>query len=209
MAEGMLIVLSAPSGCGKTTLLKRVMADLPGLVFSVSHTTRAPRRGEQNGRDYFFVSREEFVAIRDRQPSGFLEWAEVHGNLYGTSRDEVVRLQSAGFDVILDIDVQGAAQVRATSEPVTIFVAPPSLDELARRLRGRGTEDEKSIARRLAGAGLEMQAAAEYQYLIVNDELDEAVESLRCVLIGERLRRRRNRDGKRVDICIDVPKEDV
>lgn len=205
MTEGMLIVLSAPSGCGKTTLLKKVTAGLPGMVFSVSHTTRAPRRGEQNGRDYFFVSREEFVAIRDRQPSGFLEWAEVHGNLYGTSRDEVLRLQAAGLDVILDIDVQGAAQVRAASQPVTIFVTPPSLDELACRLRGRGTEDEKSIARRLAGAGREMQAATEYQYLIVNDDLDEAVESLRCVLIGERLRRRRNRAGKKMDIISKFP----
>ncbi len=204
MAEGILFVLSAPSGCGKTTLLKRVMADLPGLVFSISHTTRAPRKGEQNGRDYFFVTRKEFFAIRDRQPSGFLEWAEVHGNLYGTSRAEVERLQAAGLDVILDIDVQGAAQVRAAADPVTIFIAPPSIEELGRRLRGRGTEDEKTIALRLAGAHREMQAAAEYDYFIVNDDLDEATESLCCVLISERLRRRRNRAGKRVAPVLDT-----
>jgi guanylate kinase len=194
----MLIVLSAPSGCGKTTLLKRVMADLPGLVFSVSHTTRAPRAGEKEGRDYFFVSREEFASLRDCRPSGFLEWAEVHGNLYGTGREGVERQRAGGLDVILDIDVQGAAQVRASSDPVTVFIAPPSLDELGRRLRGRGTEDEKTIALRLAGAEKEMQAAKDYKYLIVNDDLDEAVESLRCVLIGERLRRRRNRAGRSV-----------
>ncbi len=205
MAEGILFVLSAPSGCGKTTLLKRVMSELPGLVFSVSHTTRAPRRGEEDGRDYFFVSREEFLAIRDRQPSGFLEWAEVHGNLYGTSRAEVERRQAAGLDVILDIDVQGAAQVRAAANPVTIFIAPPSLDELGRRLRGRGTEDEETIALRLAGAQREMQAAAGYDYLIVNDDLDEATDSLCCVLIGERLRRRRNRAGKPVAPLFDDP----
>jgi len=204
MNRGILFVLSAPSGCGKTTLLKRVMADLPGLVFSISHTTRAPRRGEQNGRDYFFVSRKEFYAIRDRQPSGFLEWAEVHGNLYGTSRAEVERLQSAGLDVILDIDVQGAAQVRAAADPVTIFIAPPSIEELARRLHGRGTEDEETIALRLAGAAGEMQAVGDYDYLIINDDLDEAVESLCCVLIGERLRRRRNRAGKMIDLSLDT-----
>lgn len=198
MTEGMLIVLSAPSGCGKTTLLKRVMADLPGLVFSVSHTTRAPRAGEKDGQDYFFVSREEFASLRDRNPSGFLEWAEVHGNLYGTGREGIERQRAAGLDVILDIDVQGAAQVRATADPVTVFIAPPSIEELGRRLRGRGTEDEKTIALRLAGAEKEMRAANDYEYLIVNDDLDEAVESLRCVLIGERLRRRRNRAGRSV-----------
>ena len=205
----MLIVLSAPSGCGKTTLLKKVMAELPGLVFSISHTTRPPRPGEQDGRDYYFVSRAEFAAIRDRQPSGFLEWAEVHGNFYGTSRAEVERRQAAGLDVILDIDVQGAAQVRAADDPVTIFIAPPSLDELARRLRGRGTEDEAVVSLRLAAAGKEMEAAGEYEYFIVNDDLDEAASSLLCVLVAERLRRRRNRDGKRVDSGTGAAKGEV
>ena len=195
MNNTILFVLSAPSGCGKTTMLRRVMEMLPGLAFSVSHTTRAPREGEVDGRDYHFVSREEFMALRDRQPSGFLEWAEVHGNFYGTGRDEVERQLAAGLDVILDIDVQGAAQVRENAEPVTIFIAPPSLDELARRLRGRGTEDEATLSLRLANAAKEMEAAGSYDYLIVNDDLDQAVDSLRSVFVAERLKRRRLWNG--------------
>ncbi len=200
MADGMLVVLSAPSGCGKTTILKRVMSDLPGLVFSVSHTTRSPRAGEKNGRDYFFVDHHEFKALRDRQPSGFLEWAEVHGNLYGTGRRGVEEQRAAGLDVILDIDVQGAEQVRRAADPVTVFIAPPSLDELGRRLRGRGSEDEQTVALRLSNAKQEMQAAADYDYFIVNDVLDEAVESLRSILIAERLRRRRTLSGQSIDL---------
>ena len=198
MSEGMLIVLSAPSGCGKTTLVRRVMADLGGLVFSVSHTTRPPRPGEKDGRDYHFLDRQNFLALRDREPSGFLEWAEVHGNLYGTARDQVERLRSKGLDVLLDIDVQGARQVRQNSDPVTVFIAPPSLDELERRLRGRGTEDEDTVRRRLAGARREMVAMEEYDYLLVNDRLEEAVESLRSLIVAERLRRRRRLDGRPV-----------
>jgi len=200
MTEGLLIVLSAPSGCGKSTVLKRLMARLPGLVFSVSHTTRAPRGGEKDGRDYFFVDRERFANLRDRQPSGFLEWAEVHGNLYGTGRDGVEKQRAAGLDVLLDIDVQGAAQVRRMADPVTVFLAPPSLEELARRLRGRGSEDETTLSLRLDNAAREMDAAAAYDYLIVNDDLDEAVESLRCILVAERLRRRRTLAGKPVSV---------
>ena len=191
MNNGFLLVLSAPSGCGKTTILRQVMTDLSGLSFSVSHTTRQPRPGEENGRDYHFVSPEQFLALRDQQPSGFLEWAEVHGNFYGTSRQEVEQRLRAGADVILDIDVQGAAQVRANAEPVTVFIAPPSLEELERRLRGRGTESEKSLRRRLANASQEMQAADAYSYLIVNDRLEEAVQALKSVIIAERCRRRR------------------
>ncbi|HDO29969.1 MAG TPA: guanylate kinase, partial [Desulfobacteraceae bacterium] len=146
MSRGILLVLSAPSGGGKTTILKKVMAGLPGLVFSVSHTTRKPRPGEQDGRDYYFVSRQEFESIRDRHPSGFLEWAEVHGNLYGTSRAAVEQRLGGGRDVILDIDVQGAAQIRQSADPVTVFIAPPSLAELEARLRGRGTENEQTLA---------------------------------------------------------------
>jgi len=200
MNEGILLVLSAPSGCGKTTILKKVMADLPGLVFSVSHTTRRPRPGEQDGRDYHFVSRDQFKVIRDQQPSGFLEWAEVHGNFYGTSRQDVETRLAEGMDVVLDIDVQGAAQIRQNAEPVTVFIAPPSLAELERRLRGRGTESEESLAVRLANAEQEMQDADSYTYLIVNDRLDEAVRALQAVIIAERCRRRRCLEGNPVRI---------
>jgi len=190
MNKGILLALSAPSGCGKTTILRQVMAELSGLTFSVSHTTRQPRPGEINGRDYHFVSQEQFKAVRDQQPSGFLEWAEVHGNLYGTSRQEVESRLAAGADVILDIDVQGAEQVRRNAGPVTVFIAPPSLEELERRLRGRGTESEESVRRRLANAEKEMQAAPAYTYLIINDRLDQAVLELKSVIIAERCRRR-------------------
>lgn len=136
MAEGFLLVVSAPSGCGKTTILKQVMAKISGLQFSVSHTTRQPRKGEMDGIDYHFVSKEQFIALRDQEPSGFLEWAEVHGNFYGTSRQEVEASLTEGKDVILDIDIQGAEQVRKNADPVTVFISPPTLAELERRLRG-------------------------------------------------------------------------
>ena len=202
MTESMLLVLSAPSGCGKTTIVNRVMTELPGLVFSVSHTTRRPRSGEKDGCDYHFVSREQFKEIRDQQPSGFLEWAEVHGNLYGTSRQDVEARLAQGLDVILDIDIQGAEQIRKNEKPVTIFIVPPSLSELERRLRGRGTESDESVAVRLANAKQEMQAAADYTYLIVNDQLDEAVRVLQSVIIAERCRRRRAPDGTPLHVLL-------
>lgn len=198
MDNGLLLVLSAPSGCGKTTIVRKVMRHLPGLVFSVSHTTRHPRPGEQDGVHYHFVDGAAFSAIRNQQPTGFLEWAEVHGNMYGTSVDEVNRHQRAGYDVILDIDVQGAAQVRQRANPVTVFIAPPSLKELERRLRGRGTEEEATIAVRLNNARKELACAGGYDYLIVNDQLDNAVESLRSIIIAERCRRHRDPEGKPV-----------
>lgn len=195
MNKGLLIVLSAPSGCGKTTVLKMVMARLSGLVFSVSHTTRTPRPGEKDGYDYFFVDQDEFANMRDDSSSGFLEWAEVYGNFYGTGRESVERQRAAGLDVILDIDVKGAAQVCGIAAPVTVFLAPPSLDELARRLKGRGSEDEGTIDRRLDNAERELAVAGFYDYLIVNDDLDTAVEGLVSILAAERLRRRRNLEG--------------
>jgi len=172
------------------------MADLPNLVFSVSHTTRAPRAGETDGVHYHFVDQAAFRAIRDLQATGFLEWAEVHGNLYGTSLAEVEARQQAGCDVLLDIDVQGAAQVRQRSAPVTVFIAPPSLPVLEQRLRGRGTENEATIAKRLNNARKELASAGAYDYMIVNDQLDEAVESLRSIIIAERSRRRRTVSGQ-------------
>lgn len=196
MNEGLLLVLSAPSGCGKTTIVNRVMKTLPGLLFSISHTTRPPRPGEVDGVHYHFVVASLFAQLRDQRPPGFLEWAEVHGNLYGTSVAAVRRQQQAGCDVILDIDVQGAAQVRRHAQPVTIFIAPPSVSELERRLRGRGTENEASLAVRLANARKEMACIPAYDYLIINDQLDQAVESLRSIIIAERSRQRRTPAGQ-------------
>ena len=189
MTEGLLLVVSAPSGCGKTTILKQVMAKISGLKFSVSHTTRQPRVGERNGSDYHFVSKEAFIATRDQQPSGFLEWAEVHGNFYGTSRREVEALLAMGKDVVLDIDIQGAEQVRNNADPVTVFISPPTLAELERRLRGRGTESAEDLAVRLANAEKEMAAADNYRYLIVNDVLEQAVRDLQAIITAERRRR--------------------
>jgi len=202
LADGILFVLSAPSGGGKSTILKQVMTSLPGLVFSVSHTTRLPRPGEVDGREYHFVTRDTFLEIRQGEPSGFLEWAEVHGNLYGTSREEVERHLREGRDVILDIDVQGAMQVVEAAEPVTIFITPPSLAELENRLRSRGTESEKDLAVRLENAKKELDCRERYQYLVVNDLLEEAVESLRSIIIAERCRRRRSPTGISVDLSL-------
>ena len=196
MNDTILFVLSAPSGAGKTTILKKVMANLPGLVFSVSHTTRPPRPGEVDGRDYHFVSREEFKAIREATPPGFFEWAKVHGNLYGTGRAEVERQLRAGQDVILDIDVQGALQVQRAASPVMIFIAPPSLAELEARLRKRGTESEDTISLRLDNARTELKFAVRYDYLIINGRLEDAIDALRSIIIAERCRRRRSPGGQ-------------
>ncbi len=138
--------------------------------------------------------------MRDATPSGFLEWAEVHGNFYGTSREEVERLLATGNDVLLDIDVQGAKQVISQTEAVTVFIAPPSLQELERRLRGRGTEEEGMVSLRLQNAIAEMQEAPMYDFFIVNDLLEEAVESLRSIIIAERCRKRRSNNGNRVTV---------
>ena len=200
MTCGRLFVVSAPSGAGKTTLLKRLMARLGGLVFSVSHTTRLPRPGEKNGVDYHFVSPSEFRAMVEE--GLFVEHATVHGNLYGTSRPAIVAQLEKGLDVILDIDVQGAALLRQDSSlPVTeIFIAPPDLAELERRLCGRGTEDAERLALRLNNARDELHAAEEYQYLIINDNLDEAAELLAAIVLAERARAHRRPSGEPIDL---------
>ena len=198
--SGTLFVISAPSGAGKTTLLKKIMATVPGLGFSVSHTTRPPRPGEQNGVDYHFVSREEFLAMREN--NAFAESAEVHTNLYGTSKQAVADKLATGVDVFLDIDVQGARQIKASGElaAVFLFVAPPSWDELAKRLRGRGTEAAETVQLRLANARKEMAEAHWYDYLIVNDDLAAATEMLKAVILAERCRGRRGANGAPVAI---------
>lgn len=203
MTVGRLFVISAPSGAGKTTLLKRVMARLGGLSFSVSHTTRTPRPGERDGIDYHFVSKVEFGNMITQ--GLFLEHAEVHGNLYGTSKEAIDRQRSACIDVILDIDVQGAAILRRISQLAAthIFISPPSLNELEKRLRDRGTESEEVIAIRLENARIELQAVKEYEYLVINDRLDEAVDLLSSIIVAERARAHRYPSGQPIgDIAI-------
>jgi len=185
--QPIVIVVSAPSGAGKTTVLARVLAETPGLRFSVSHTTRPPRSGERAGVDYHFVDREGFLRLRDA--GGLLEWAEVHGNLYGTGTAELERARSAGCDVLLDLDVQGAAQVRRRiPDAVLAFILPPSYEVLERRLRGRGQDDEPAIRRRLAAAGREIDAFVNYDYAIVNEDLELCIAQLRSIVSAARCR---------------------
>jgi guanylate kinase len=171
------------------------------LAFSVSHTTRAPRPGESNGREYHFVDRATFEGMREKQ--AFLEWAEVHGNLYGTSRAAIEAQQAKGIDVFLDIDVQGARQLQEQRLPgvVFLFIAPPSLVELEKRLRGRGTDPEETVQLRLNNARREMEDADRYDYLVINDQLDEAVDILRAVVIAERCKARRIPNGQPIDLA--------
>ncbi len=183
--RGTLVVISAPSGTGKSTLVRRLIESEPRLVMSVSATTRAPRTGERDGLDYHFLEREAFVAKRDA--GEFLEHAEVHGNLYGTLRGPVAAELAAGRDVLLEIDVQGARQVRASSAGARfIFVLPPSRKELERRLRSRGLDAEDVIARRLLNASGEVAAAMEYDHVVVNQDLAEAHAALRSILASYR-----------------------
>ncbi len=202
-AAGQLFILSAPSGAGKTTILKKVMAQVTGLSFSVSHTTRSPRSGELNGVDYHFVSEAEFQEMRAQDL--FLEWAEVHGNFYGTSGPAVMQQLDQGQDVILDIDVQGAEIIRKskTVAAVSVFVAPPSLVELEKRLRGRGTDSSETIELRLQNAAREMNAASGYDYLVINDELEQAVATLQAVIIAERSRGHRLPTGEPIMLVTD------
>jgi guanylate kinase len=186
--RGNLLVISAPSGSGKTTLIKRLLRSFPDLGFSVSYTTRAPRAGEEKGRDYFYVSPKVFESMMAR--GEFVEWAKVHGHLYGTARKQLQTAQEAGRDILLDIDVQGHRQVRERmAEAVSVFILPPSFPELARRLRKRGSDSSKEIKRRLHAARREMIRWPEYDYLVVNDRLADAARALRAIVRAARFRR--------------------
>lgn len=180
--EGRVIVIVAPSGAGKSTLIEKVRRDFPDLKWSVSYTTRPIRPGEVNGKHYNFISREDFL---DRRKEGdFLEWAEVHSNYYGTSKSFVREKISMGVNVLLDLDVQGADALKAhfRDQSVVIFIAPPSEEELESRLRGRGTETTDVINLRLLNAKNELKKKNEYDYCVINDELEKAYSELSDII---------------------------
>lgn len=184
--SGLLFIVAAPSGAGKSSLVNAVLAEDSTLRLSISYTTRAPRDGETDGREYHFVDRDRFLALRDADE--FLESAEVHGNFYGTSRRQIAEGLAAGSDIVLEIDWQGARQVRALfADTVGIFILPPSMDELARRLRGRGKDSEATIARRLANARDEIAHVGEFDYVIINNDFDAARRDLAAVVRAARL----------------------
>lgn len=191
--RGNLIVVSAPSGAGKSSLAERALKRIEGLKFSISYTTREPRGAEQDGVDYHFVSEDEFRAMSGR--GEFLESAEVHGYLYATHRAAVEELLAQGLDVILDIDVQGAEQVRQrVAEAITVFILPPSREILEARLRSRNLNEPADLERRLRNAAIEVRLYEKFDYVIVNDDIDRALASLEAIITGERCRLLRQRN---------------
>jgi len=185
-----VFIISAPSGSGKSTLVAKVRQIVPRLDFSISYTTRPPRGNEQNGREYFFVSRQEFDHMTDRNE--FLEHAEVFGNCYGTAKRFLNQAKDNGHDLLLDIDVQGAAQIkRKLPEAVSIFILPPDRRTLECRLRTRSLDKEDVIQRRLVTASREIEKYREYDYILINDRLEDSVEALKSILLAERLRHSR------------------
>jgi len=186
--KGLIFIISAPSGTGKTTLLKKVAEQLPGLQFSVSYTIRSPRSSEQEGKDYHFVSPSVFQKMVGR--GEFLEWAEVSGNCYGTAWANIEALGSEGIDLILDIDTQGAKKViEKIDHSVLIFILPPSPKVLKERIVKRGVDSPETIKIRLANAKNEIEEARWYRYVIVNERIDEAVEKLKAIITAERCRK--------------------
>jgi guanylate kinase len=189
-----VFIISAPSGSGKSTLVNNVRKLIPDLEFSVSYTTRKPRGNEQNGREYFFISRPEFEARIAKNE--FLEYAAVFGNYYGTARRFLEQAEEQGRDLLLDIDVQGAAQIKSkVPDAVSIFILPPNRQQLEQRLRDRGLDSEEVIHRRLLNASREIENYRKYDYILVNDRLDESTENLKSILMAERLKR----SGQHVD----------
>lgn len=184
---GKLFVFSGPSGAGKGTICKRILAEMPKMSFSVSMATREPRKGEVDGKDYFFVSKEEFEeGIKEGK---LLEYAEVYGNYYGTPKEAVKEKLAKGIDVILDIDIQGALNVKRNyPDAICIFILPPSMAELRKRLTGRGSETEESLERRLGQTLNELTFIEKYDYCVVNGELDEAVMRVKSIVTAEHSR---------------------
>ena len=186
-SRGTLFVVSSPSGGGKGTIIRHVLEDVGNLSYSVSYTTRAPRQGEIDGREYFFVSRETFEEMV--AAGEFLEWACVHGNLYGTAKNQIIEDTAAGADIILEVDVQGAASVRRLlMDSVSIFILPPSYDVLRQRLITRGTDSPEELELRLRNAPEELKQYSAFDYVIINDEIDRAVGQLASIIYAERAR---------------------
>ena len=186
-SKGLLIILSGPSGAGKDTVLKELLAHNDKVRVSISATTRQPRQGEENGRDYHFISREQFETLIQRD--GVLEYAEYCGNFYGTPRAQVEAWLDEGLDVVLEIEVQGAKKVMAKCpEAVSVFILPPSFAVLEKRLRRRATDSEEAVQKRLAAARGEILQAADYDYMVVNDALEDCVSDLEAGLQGEKCR---------------------
>lgn len=203
------VILSAPSGGGKTTIARMLLARRPDLGYSVSCTTRAPRQGEEQGRDYYFMTRAEFIAKREQ--GAFAESAEVHGNLYGTLRAEVQRVLASGRHVVMDIDVQGAVQfIRAFPHSVTIFILPPSAEVLLERLRARKTESPAQLAARLQSALQELQQVDEYEYVVMNDDLERAVSSVESIIDAEVVSRERLKNlRQQVGLLIEQLEQEI
>jgi guanylate kinase len=192
----MLIVVSSPSGGGKGTLIDRVLKTVPGVSYSVSYTTRDARAGEQEGREYFFVTKALFEEMIGR--GEFLEWANVYGHLYGTSHAQVERERDAGHDIVLEIDVQGAESIRGlVPDAVTVFILPPSFELLKNRLTARGTDSPADLERRLRGAPAEVEQYKFFQYVILNDDINRASAQLAAVIYAERARRDRQEVNSR------------
>jgi len=189
--RGLMVVLSSPSGAGKTTLTRKLLADYPDMAMSVSATTRPPRPGEQDGVDYFFVSKSQFAELEDK--GEFLEHAKVFDNYYGTPRGPVEDALSRGKDVVFDIDWQGAQQLTqaAADDLVKIFILPPDMHELEQRLRTRALDSDSVIAKRMSKSEAEISHWAEYDYVIVNEDVSTALEELKTIVKSERMRRRR------------------
>ena len=199
--RGILFVVSSPSGGGKGTLIQRVLNKVLNLSYSVSFTTRAPRNGEADGREYFFVTPEQFQKMV--AADAFLEWAHVHSKLYGTAREQVVREISAGRDIILEVDVQGAASVRALmADSVSIFILPPSFEVLRQRLEARGTDSPEELDLRLRNAPTELKDYSAFQYVIINDDADRAAEQMTAIVQAERARL--SRQGSRVKRVVEA-----
>jgi len=197
MNNGKLYIIAAPSGAGKTSLVRQLVADLDNLTVSISHTTRQMRPGEMHGQDYYFVTVADFQAMLEKQ--AFLEHAQVFDNFYGTAQQTVEENLNKGFDVILEIDWQGAQQIKKLlPDSLSIFILPPSTEILLQRLRNRGQDDEQVIARRMRDAVTEISHHDEFDYLVVNDVFDQALTELKSIIIANRLTKQRQQHNLRV-----------